>query len=176
MNTTRNSLKLSLIAALSTLCALDAGVAQAGSSNTSLGVSAAVTDNCTISTAPVAFGSYDPASANATTALDSTGTVTVTCTSGAAATITLDPGATPAAASTDIVPLRQMSDGGANLLAYKLYQNSGRTTVWGNTSGTGVGHTGIGSSANLTVYGRVAAGQNVPSGTYTDTVTATVSF
>jgi spore coat protein U-like protein len=45
-------------------------------------VSAVVVKNCTITTAPVAFGNYDSVAANATTPLDGLGTVTVACTKG----------------------------------------------------------------------------------------------
>ena len=58
----------------------------------SLTVSATVTKNCTITTAPVAFGNYDSVAANATAPLDGIGTVTVTCTKGAAAKVGLNPG------------------------------------------------------------------------------------
>jgi len=61
-------------------------------------------------------------------------------------------------------------------LSYSLFQDVGHTTVWGNTGGTGVANTGTGSQTAITVYGSVAAGQNVPSGNYSDTVVATVTF
>lgn len=49
-------------------------------------------------------------------------------------------------------------------------------TYGGNTSGTGVDHTGTGTATSINVYGRVTAGQNVPSGSYSDTVVATITF
>ena len=58
----------------------------------SLTVSATVSKNCTISTAPVTFGAYDSVTANATAPLDGIGTVTVTCTKGAAAKVGLNAG------------------------------------------------------------------------------------
>ena len=70
----------------------------------------------------------------------------------------------------------RMSDGVASFLAYALYQDSPRTTVWGNTAGTGLVHAGDGASHAITVYGTVAAGQNVPVGSYSDTVVATITF
>jgi spore coat protein U-like protein len=141
-----------------------------------LSVTASVTANCTITTAPVAFGAYDPVSANASSALNGTGTVSVTCTSGASTTVTLGQGLNADTGSTDAAPVRRMSDGGTNYLSYSLYQDSGRSTVWGNTAGTGLPHTGTGTLTALTVYGAVAAGQNVPAGSYSDTVVATVTF
>ena len=50
-----------------------------------------VVKNCTITTAPVAFGNYDSVAANATAPLDGLGTVTVACTKGAAAKVGLEP-------------------------------------------------------------------------------------
>src|SRR5437016_6746354 len=64
----------------------------AGSASTSLSVTATVSNNCTISTAALAFGAYDPIVTHASTALDGTGTVTIACTKGATTTIGLDTG------------------------------------------------------------------------------------
>ena len=70
-------------------CAIVSIVAESSltgqSATASLTVSASVSKNCTITTAPVTFGAYDPVTANATAPLDATGTVTVTCTKGAVA-------------------------------------------------------------------------------------------
>ena len=64
----------------------------AGSASANLNVTANVAANCTISTSPVAFGAYDPVVANASTDLTASGTVTVACTKGTAATIDLGNG------------------------------------------------------------------------------------
>jgi spore coat protein U-like protein len=150
--------------------------ASAGTQTANLSVTSNITANCTISTAPVAFGAYDPVVANATTALPGTGTITTTCTSGASPVITLGQGANAGGGSTDPAPVRQMANG-ANRMAYGLYQDSGRTTVWGNTPGTApAAIAGTGLAQNATVYGQVPAGQNLPSGSYADTVVATVTF
>jgi spore coat protein U-like protein len=139
-------------------------------------VTASVTANCTITTAPVAFGAYDPVSANATSALNGAGTVSVTCTNGATTAVTLGQGSNAAGGSTAAAPARRLNDGGANYLTYSLYSNTGRTTIWGDTVGTSVAHTGTGTLTALTVYGAVDAGQNVPAGSYSDTVVATITF
>jgi spore coat protein U-like protein len=168
-----------LIAAGTTVLGLGATSAiLAGTSTANLPVTATIAANCAISTAAVAFGTYDPTVVNATTPLDQPGTVTVTCTSGASTTVTLGQGANAGGGSTPAAPVRRMSDGGGtpNYLAYSLYSDSGHTAVWGDTALTGVAHTGTGTATNLTVYGRVGAGQNVPVGSYSDTVVATVTF
>jgi spore coat protein U-like protein len=175
-NISRGALKLGLVAAVAAAGWLDAKPAEAGTATANLSVGATVSANCTISTSALSFGAYDPVSANHSTALVGTGGVTINCTSGSTATVTLDQGQNPASGSTNAAPLRQMNDGASDNLAYALYQDSSRTTVWGNTAGTGSGQTGNGTAQGLTVYGAVAPGQNVPAGTYSDTVTATVTF
>ncbi|RYZ04226.1 MAG: SCPU domain-containing protein [Myxococcales bacterium] len=154
---------------------LFAGEASAGTATANLSVTATVSASCSISTTPLAFGTYDPVGAHAAAPLDATGGVVVTCTNGAATTVTLGQGSNANTGSSDATPLRRMASGG-NFLSYSLYQNAGHTTVWGNTSGTGVAHTGSGTATSVSVYGRVPAGQNVASGSYADTVVATVTF
>jgi spore coat protein U-like protein len=148
----------------------------AATATSNLAVTASVSANCTISTAPVAFGAYDPVSANATTGLNGTGTVSVTCTNGATTTVTLGQGANAAGGSTAAAPARRLKDGATDFLTYSLFSDTGRTAVWGDTAGTGVPHTGTGTLTALTVYGVVNAGQQVPAGNYSDTVVATITF
>jgi spore coat protein U-like protein len=140
-----------------------------------LSVTATVIDNCTISTAALAFGNYDPIVANASSTLDGTGTVTITCTSGASALVTLGQGANADTGSTGAAPLRRMTDA-TNFLSYALYSDSGHTLVWGDDATVDVARTGTGAADPLTVYGQVDAAQNVPAGSYSDTVAATVTF
>ncbi|HXS20313.1 MAG TPA: spore coat protein U domain-containing protein, partial [Steroidobacteraceae bacterium] len=70
---------------------------------------------------------------------------------------------------------RVMKSGGSQL-DYNLYTNSTHTTIWGDgTSGTvKVSATSLG--ATYTVYGLIPALQNVPVGSYSDTVTVTVTY
>lgn len=149
------------------------GSASAGSSTNNLSVSATVLDACLIITTPLAFGNYSSSSATVT---KGTGTVAVTCTLGTTGTVTLGQGANAATGSTDTVPLRQMA-AGSGRLGYFLYQDNARSTVWGNTSATGVAQAGTGLLGTaITVYGSIPISQNVPVGIYLDTVIATVSF
>ena len=144
----------------------------AGSATANLSVTAAVGANCTISTAPVAFPAYDPVVANASTNDDGTGSVIITCTRGTAATIGLGLGANASGSQ------RRMKDATTDYLNYALYQDSGRATVWGN-SGAGLLSPVAAPDKNprtFTVYGRIPSAQDVPAGSYTDTVVATVNF
>lgn len=169
---TKGLLAGAVLAAIATM----SGTAVAGTATSNLAVSATVAANCTIdASAGLAFGTYDPIVTNASTALTGSGTISTTCTNGASATITLGQGANADTSSTDTAPLRRMTDG-TDFLSYQLYTDSGDSTVWGNTSATGAAVTGTGAAISTTVYGSVAAGQNVPAGSYTDTVVATVTF
>lgn len=153
---------------------LVAGSSQAGTATANIAVSATIVANCTISASALAFGSYDPIVTNAAANLDNTATLTTTCTTGSAPTITLDQGVNPAIGSTAVAPARQLASGATNRLAYALYSDSARTTVWGSI---GVATpTASGTAQTNTVYGRITSAQNKPVGTYTDTVVATVTF
>jgi spore coat protein U-like protein len=169
-----------LTAAGTTVLAFGVGSVQAATATANLPVTASVTANCTISTASaVAFGAYDPVVTNATSGspLVATGTINVSCTSGASTTVTLSEGTNhDTGTSTAAAPVRRMNDGGTNYLSYQLYSEGTRTTVWGDTAPTGLAYSGIGSQESLTVYGRVPGAQNVPSGSYSDTVVATITF
>ena len=144
----------------------------AQSATASLTVSATVSKNCTITTAPVAFGNYDSVTANATAPLDGIGTVTVTCTKGAPAKVGLNTGGNAQGA------MRRMGQGATDYLTYELYQDTGRAIVWGDTAGTALDIPAAPNQnpRNFSVYGRVPAAQTAAVGNYTDTVVATVNF
>jgi spore coat protein U-like protein len=165
---------LSLAATVALTLAGATAVAATDTSN--MAVSATVTANCTISAGALGFGDYDPVVTHASADLDSSATLTITCTNGSAATITLGQGSSADTGSTDTVPLRRMTDG-TDFLSYYLYQEAGRTTVWGNDASSDVDYTGTGSeTTSTTVYGRASQAQNVPAGSYSDTVVATITF
>lgn len=165
-------LALALVAALGATLATGQAVA-AGSANSNLGVSASVVDNCTISSVPVAFGTYDTIGANATAPLTANGSVTVLCTNGATASVALGQGVNPIG-NVPVTPVRQMASG-ADMLGYTLYSDESLAVPWGATT-SAVSATADGTAHEMTVYGRIDAGKNVPKGTYADTVVATVNF
>lgn len=145
--------------------------AYAGSASAVMNVTARVTNSCTISANPLAFGDYDPTNAGAVTG---TSTLAVTCTLGSVATISLDQGAQAAAGSTATAPLRQMANG-ADRLRYSLYQDATRLIPWGSGLASEA-YAGLGVSTNVTVYGSIPAQQVVHAGNFTDVVTATIAF
>jgi spore coat protein U-like protein len=139
---------------------------------------------CTLSTASVSFGHYDPTS---TTAVMSMGSGSLLCTysgTGFSATITMSTGSSGSYAS------RKMVLGGASL-NYNVYIDPGYSLVFGNGSagthdftvcypGGAVVCTGntvhSGVSYTGTVYGLLPAGQNVKAGVYTDNLIVTVTY
>lgn len=123
--------------------------------------------SCTITAAPLPFGNV-----SGLTGHDATTNLAVQCTLNGAWSIALN-GGTVTGNTAD----RQMRLGpGPNTVSYQLYRDSGRTLVWGETAGNIVTGTGNGLSQSVPVYGRVPAQAAKPSGTYKDTVTATVTF
>lgn len=145
----------------------------AGTDTSNMSVSATVSDNCTISAGALPFGSYDPLSGSD---VDGSAVLTVACTEGTSSTVTLGQGSNSDTGSTDAAPLRRMS-GGSDYLSYDLHQDSGRTTVFGNTGGTGVAYVASSSTAStVNVYGRIPSGQSVAAASFSDTVVATITF
>jgi spore coat protein U-like protein len=145
---------------------------QGSQQSANLTVSATVTKNCTITTAPVAFGNYDSVAANATAPLDGIGTITVKCTKGAAAKVGLNTGGSATGTT------RRMVGTATEYLTYELYQDTARAIVWGDTAATALDVPAAPNQTprNFTVYGRVAQAQEAAVGSYTDTVLATVNF
>jgi len=173
--TLKISAKISLALSTAILAVAATTLAAAQTSTSNLSVTANINNNCAITTTPVAFGVYDPIVGNLTSDLTATGAVLVTCTIGDNTVITLGEGLNKLGGSTPAVPLRQAANSG-NKLNYFLYQDSAHTTAWGNTSPVGVSITGSGIQQSLPVYGTIVHGQNMPAGSYTDTVVATVTF
>jgi spore coat protein U-like protein len=163
---------LLILVGVATIAVAPHRVVEAQTATASLTVTANVTKNCTISTAPVNFGAYDPVATNATAPLDGIGTVTVTCTKGAVAKVGLNPGANAQGTT------RRMSQGAAEYLTYEIYKDTAHANIWGDTIDTALD---IPAAPNrnprtFTAYGRVAAAQDATVGNYTDTVVATVNF
>jgi len=145
----------------------------AGTATGTMTVSTSVAVSCVMAvTGNIAFSAYDT---TATDHLQSTGTMTSTCTSGGAAKITMGLGSGGNEASTDANPVRQMTNG-ASKLRYDLFSENSYTTAWGNTSGTGKPFTGTGGVQTFTAYAQIPKNQAVISGTYNDSVAVTLTY
>lgn len=120
--------------------------------------------SCTVQSAGVAFGAYDPLAASP---VDGVGTVRIDCDVQTSLTVALGQGSGSSGT-------RQMTNGSSQLL-YNLYTDASRTFVWGDgVSGSDVSVSG--TTINLPVYGRIFARQNVIEGQYADTIVITVSY
>ena len=120
---------------------------------------------CTISTAGLAFGTYDPLS---TTPRDATGSVSYNCQNVGWASAYLSRGSSPTLFN------RTMTQG-ANALSYNVYLDTGHTQVWGDASGSYYVLVPNGKGS-IPVYGRIFAQQDVSAGAYSDVLTVTFNF
>jgi len=155
---------------------LAAGAAQAANPTvtTTFQVSATVQPNCTTSATALGFGNYTPGGG----ALTANSTITVNCTKATGYTIWLNPGSTAGDAYT-----QRLMASGTNLLQYNLYTTAGFNTVFGDGTGStgqaaGTG-TGMANAFTYTVYGQLldsTYNQASTPGTYTDTITVTVTY
>lgn len=159
------------VAAAAMLLGLASTPGEAAVATGTMAVSATVLTSCTVTPGPLAFGNYDPTSA---TALDATATITILCTGGTAYTLGLDAGTGSGATITG----RKMTVGaGTATLNYTVYNNSGRTTNWGDTAPNGaLTGTATGLPQAITAYGRIPSGQSASAGAYTDTITVTLTY
>lgn len=114
------------------------------------------------------FGSVGVLSA----ATNATATLNVACSNTTPYYIGLNEGLGATATTT----VREMT-GGAETINYRIFRDAGRTINWGNANGidtaSGIGN---GASQPYTLYGQVPAQTTPTAGTYTDTVTVTVTF
>lgn len=162
-----HALVLPVLACLLGLCA---DGARAATDTDTFQVSITIQGECQIVAAnDLDYGAQGVLASN----IDATTTLSVQCTDGTPYDIGLDAG-TGAGAT---VATRLMTGPGSATIDYTLYSDAGRTTVWGDTISTDtVSGTGDGTQQDYTVYGRVPPQATPAPGTYTDTITVTVTF
>jgi spore coat protein U-like protein len=134
---------------------------------TAAGTAMAAPVSCSVSTTAVAFGTYDPHSGTAT---DGVGSITLSCDKNNAPTMTVG----ISTGQSGGYATRRMS-AGAWTLNYNLYTSATRTTVWGDGSGGTSAPTPPGPGT-YTIYGRIAPLQNVGAGSYSDSVSVTITY
>lgn len=140
--------------------------AEAGTDTGTLSVTATVTSNCSLSGGTLAFGTYV---SGQTTNLDVQGSINyVNCAPGNI-TFELDNGAN--ANGTQ----RRMRSGN-NFLNYEIHRTSARNSRWGTGQDAVQIQILQAGNGSVAVYGRIPAGQTVPAGNYSDTVTVTMTF
>lgn len=136
------------------------------------------TSGTTVSATSLAFSTINPF----VLPDDTTATLTMVyknsgnaCTESTAV-VTLSVGAGTGATAAN----RKMTSG-ANTINYTIYTNSARTTVWDNVTGLALPSITVPrhgtATQTATMYGRVFSGQsNAAIGSYTDTVTITLTY
>lgn len=152
---------------------------------------------CSVSSAGLGFGTYDPVGVNSIAADTTSGSLVVDCGSsgqGFQVFVSLSTG------SSNNFAARAMTLG-ASALSYNIFKDANHLFVFGDgSSGTsmatlcfaGQGNDGSNSSGNsdpcnggglptgtpvsIPMYGLLPAGQDVAPGQYSDTITATLTF
>lgn len=147
--------------------------AMAGTSNGTFQVTATVASACTVSATTLNFGSaIDPTVA--ALPIDATSTMTVLCTATTPYSIALNAGVNAGGASN--FAARTLKNG-AKTLGYQLYLDALHVTVWGDgTASSVLPGVGLGVNQTLTIYGRLPSLSGAAPGSYTDTVTVTISY
>jgi spore coat protein U-like protein len=160
---TKIALAASTVAAAALAVVLAPRSVDAATAQASFTVTAVVPTACTIGATNISVPNYNP---NAGAAATATGTVTLTCTRGTPYTVAL--------ASARGWQLSDAAVPTPHLLSYAVLQGAG-PNPW-NATQTITGTAPSRAAIPLVATASIAAGQDVPVGTYTDTVTATVTF
>lgn len=146
---------------------LPAALVSAATKTAKFNVTATVQNDCTVAATDLAFGTVGLLSSN----VDSTSTLTITCTPTTAYKVGLDAGNV----TGSTVDNRLMASG-ATTLRYQLYSDTARTQVWRDSVDSTVGGTGSGVAQSMTVYGRIPVQTTPAVGSYLAQVTATITY
>lgn len=154
-----------VLALMAALCWITAGEALAGTVTGNSIVTLNLVGACTISSAnysvTTAAGSQQQGS----------WIVTLNCTNTDPWVLSVNGGLNPSGTS------QRNAVFNGNQLPYNLYSDSGYSQIINNTGGTVNTGTGTGSNQTVTVYTLIpSASASLPIGTYTDTLTFTVTF
>jgi spore coat protein U-like protein len=141
-----------------------------------LTVRGSVTQNCLLTAHAVTFPNVGIGYIhNAGNSVFTQSSLGVRCTKGAVAQISMNAGLYGSKAGTKYGSRSMKSTQGKNYLGYELCHDSACANVWSATTAyTYTSPSDVGSS--LAVWGRIVTGQQADAGTYTDSVTVTVSF
>ena len=139
--------------------------AAAGTDTGTLAVTATVESSCALDGGTLNFGQYN---SGQQTDLDVEGSISYSHCSGTLS-FALDGGTSGNINSRTMVS-------GDNELSYQLYRNSNRSAVWGSGAQAHEVLLFEVESGTVPVYGRILAGQLAAPGSYSDTVTITMTF
>ena len=154
------------------VCTGLSATAHAFTVDTTFDVNITVVEACTVTATGLSFPDY----ASGSSSVFGESNITVTCGNTIPYNIALDGGLNLLSGARRLIQ-------GGNRLIYWLYQEGAFTNQWGDsgfgdtyTNGVPKAGIGTGSPQIHTVYGWLAAGQNAPTGLYSDTITVTVNY
>lgn len=168
-----NLFKSTLIATALVAAGFAGNADAAGSANTTFKVNINIDGSCLfISADNIEFGTTNAQPGTR----DASGKLKVQCTNALPFTLQLDAGLN----GGGDINARKMASGAGGTIAYQLFKGPGFTDVWGNTgtdAATGIG-TGFGASHDqeFTVSARATLIGTETATSYTDTITATVTY
>ena len=152
---------------------ISAAIYSNGTSTTTFNVTLTLQANCSITANPLNFGTSGVLSA----AINQQTTLSVTCSNTTPYNVGLDAGTVTGSTVANRLMAGTTAGNTSTTVAFELYQDTGHTTLWGNTQGTNTeGNTGTGAAQVITVYGQVPTQATPKPDTYETTVTATVYF
>jgi spore coat protein U-like protein len=154
--------------------AMSAGVAGSATTTATFAVTETVQATCSTTATTLAFAAYTPGAG----AISNNSTISVKCTKNTPYTISLNGGTT-----TGGTVAQRLMASGANTLQYNLFTTATFSQIFGDGTGTsktvaGTG-AGVATASAVTVFGQLpdnAANQTAVPGSYTDTVTVTVTY
>jgi len=129
---------------------------------------------CNVATTNISFGTYDVFS---NPPKDSTGTVSVTCDEAPPPIVTIRIG--PSFNAGGFKPRQMRHTTRPDRLNYNLFIDSSMSVIWGDgTGGTSAVSNKVTKNKTWvsTLYGRIPAGQDVSAGTYSETVSVTITW
>ena len=172
MNRTHNRIVAALALASGLLLVGASG--QAATATASIGISATFISSCTVTGGTINFGSaIDPTSASVP--IDASTNLTVICSNTTPYSVALNAGTNAGGASN--FSARAVKNG-IKTLGYQLYSDTLHSIIWGDGTSLSAVTPGVGTGSNqtLTVYGRLPSVTGAIPGTYSDTVTVTVTY
>jgi spore coat protein U-like protein len=143
--------------------------ASAGQNTNTLAVVVRVVTGCSLQTFPLTF---DASTIVGNNPIDATTHVVVKCTPNTNYTIDIDKGL-----YANGINRRMFSASTNSYVAYDVYRDSPRTSVWGTGQLKNVsGNSGTGLPLDILIYGRVPNTGKINAGDYKDTLIVTLNF
>ncbi|AGP49446.1 hypothetical protein PSYCG_09730 [Psychrobacter sp. G] len=171
----KKSVMTAAVFAVGSFAVMTANAAEPNPATSSFGVSMEVEKICTISAAPLAVTLANTQAGKATPAVTSTTSITVNCSKGDSATISLTP-----ASSGNLDGTGNLKGGDlkAELIPYKLTSVSANGTAWGSTGNTLTTEVATSYKTDITetIYLTVTNDADVTPGAYTDTINVSVAY